>query len=50
MASSKTMYEIGANYFINKNMEITGEYARVNDRTLNNHNYNFVDVEFDFRF
>ena len=50
MASSKTMYEIGANYFINKNMEITAEYARVNDRTLNNHNYNFVDVELDVRF
>ncbi len=49
-ASSKTMYEIGANYFISKNVEITAEYARVNDRTLNDHNYNFVDVELDFRF
>ena len=48
--SSKTMYEVGANYFINKNLEITAEYARVNDRTLNKHDYNFVDVEFDFRF
>ena len=49
-ASSKTMYEAGLNYFINKNLEITTEYARVNDRTLAKHNYNFVDVEFDFRF
>ena len=50
--TQKTMYEVGANYFINKNLEITAEYARVNDRSLapGNHDYNFVDVEFDFRF
>ena len=48
--SAKTMYEVGANYFITKNLEITAEYARVNDRTLNKHDYNFVDVELDFRF
>ena len=44
------MYEVGLNYFFNKNLEITTEYARVNDRTLAHHNYNFVDVELDFRF
>ena len=44
------MYEVGANIFLNKNLEITAEYARVNDRTLNKQNYNFVDVELDFRF
>ncbi len=49
-ASSKTMYEAGFNYFFSKNLEITAEYAFVNDRTLNKHNYNFVDVELDFRF
>ena len=49
-ASSKTMYEAGINYFFTKNLEITAEYAFVNDRTLNKHNYNFVDVELDFRF
>ncbi len=48
--SSKTMYEVGVNYFFSKNLELTAEYARVNDRTLNKHNYNFVDVELDFRF
>ena len=51
--TSKTMYEVGANYFISKNMEITAEYARVNDRSIPNpdkHSYNFVDVELDFRF
>jgi len=48
--TSKTMYEIGANYFINKNLQINLEYARVNDRSLAKHNYNFVDVELDFRF
>ena len=48
--SAKTMYEVGMNYYFSKNLEITAEYARVNDRTLNNHDYNFVDVELDFRF
>ena len=49
-SSSKTMYEVGLNYYITKNLEITSEYARVNDRTLPDHNYNFVDIELDYRF
>ena len=52
-ATSKTMYEVGLNYFFSKNLELTCEYARVNDRSIANpdkHNYNFVDVELDFRF
>ena len=51
--NSKTMYEVGLNYFFNKRMQINAEYARVNDRSIANpdkHDYNFVDVEFDFRF
>ena len=48
--TSKTMYEIGLNYFITKNIQINAEYARVNDRTLNKHNYNFADIQFDIRF
>ena len=50
MSTSKTMYEVGFNYFFSKNLELTAEYALVNDRSLNKHNYNFVDVELDFRF
>ena len=51
--ASKTMYEVGLNYFFTKNLQLNAEYARVNDRTIANpdkHNYNFVDVELDFRF
>ncbi len=48
--TSKTMYEIGANYFFTKNLQLNFEYAFVNDRSLEKHNYNFVDVELDFRF
>jgi hypothetical protein len=48
-ASSKTMYEIGLNYYFSKNMQLNAEYARVNER-LHHDNYNFVDVELDFRF
>jgi hypothetical protein len=47
---AKTMYEVGLNYYFTKNLQINAEYARVNDRTLAKHNYNFVDVELDFRF
>lgn len=52
-SSSKTYYEIGADYLFNKNLQLNIEYARVNDRTIANpdkHNYNLVDVELDFRF
>jgi predicted porin len=51
--SSKTMYEVGMNYFFTKNLQLNLEYARVNDRSIANpdkHNYNFVDAELDFRF
>lgn len=50
---AKTMYEVGVNYYFTKNLQINAEYARVNDRTIANpdkHNYNFIDVELDFRF
>jgi hypothetical protein len=52
-ASSKTMYEVGVNYFFTKNLQLNLEYARVNDRNIANpdkHNYNFVDAQLDFRF
>lgn len=52
-SSSKTMYEMGINYVICKNLQVNMEYARVNDRTIANtdkHNYNFVDLQLDFRF
>lgn len=51
--SSKTFYEIGADYLFSKNLQLNVEYARVNDRTIadpDKHNYNLVDVELDFRF
>ena len=50
---SKTMYEVGANYFFTPKLQLNLEYARVNDRSIadpDKHNYNFVDVELDFRF
>lgn len=47
---SKTYYEIGVNYFFTKRLQLNVEYARVNDRTLDKHNYNLVDVQLDFRF
>ena len=51
--NSKTMYEIGANYMLTKNTQVNLEYARVNDRSIadhSKHDYNFFDVQFDFRF
>ena len=48
--TAKTSYEIGANYFFTKNLEMHLEYARINDRSLAKPDYNLVDVELDFRF
>ena len=47
--SSKTLYEVGADYVFTKNLQLNLEYARVNERK-NHMNYNMVDVELDFRF
>ena len=48
--SSKSLYEVGLNYFIHKNMQLNFEYARLNDRMRDKHNYNLMDVQLDFRF
>jgi len=48
-ATSKTYYEVGADYLFTKNLQVNFEYARVNERK-GNHNYNMFDVELDFRF
>ena len=47
--SSKTFYEIGADYLFSKNVQLNIEYARVNERATHQ-SYNLVDVELDFRF
>lgn len=49
-SSARTQYEIGMDYEFTKNLEISGEFARINDRSLANHNYNMVDIEVDVRF
>ena len=49
--TSKTLYEIGADYMFTKDLQLNIEYARVNERTTKAvYNYNLVDVELDFRF
>jgi predicted porin len=49
--TSKTFYEIGADYLFTKNLQLNLEYARVNERTdKGEYNYNLVDVELDIRF
>lgn len=49
-SKAKTMYEVGVNYLIHKNIQINAEVVRVNDRSLADHNYNMADIELDFRF
>ncbi|MCH3993883.1 MAG: OprO/OprP family phosphate-selective porin [Prevotella sp.] len=46
----RTQYEVGLDYEFNKNIELNGEYALINDRSLQKENYSVVDVEVDFRF
>ena len=51
--SSKTMYEVGLNYFFTKKLQLNIEYARVNDRSIvdpDRHDYSFFDAQLDFRF
>lgn len=48
--TSRTQYEIGANYRIGKSIMIGAEYARINDRSLAKPDYNMIDVEFDVKF
>ncbi|MBQ8047093.1 MAG: porin [Prevotella sp.] len=47
--TSKTFYEIGADYLFSKNLQLNVEYALVNERSIHK-NYNLLDVELDFRF
>lgn len=48
--TSRTQYEIGANYWIGKSIMIGAEYARINDSSLAKPDYNMIDVEFDVKF
>lgn len=47
---AKTQYEVGLNYLFHKNFQINAEYALVNNRALDKHNYSVFDVELAFRF
>lgn len=47
---ARTQYEAGLDYEFHKNIQIGGEYARINDRSLADHNYDMIDVEVCFRF
>ena len=48
--SAKTFYEVGADYYFTKNLKFSAEYALVNDRTLNKHNYSLVNTELSIKF
>lgn len=48
--NSITRYEAGLNWRLHKNLEMQAEYALVNDRSLDKHDYSMVDVEFCVRF
>jgi len=47
--TSKTMYEVGLNYYFTPRLQLNAEYGIVNERSTHK-NHNFVDVEFSFRF
>lgn len=48
--TARTQYEIGLNWLIHKNIEIQTEYALINDRAQEKHDYSMVDVEMCVRF
>lgn len=49
-ATSRSQYEVGMNWLIDKNLSVHAEYALINDRTLSKPNYSLVDVEFNVKF
>lgn len=50
-SDSRTQYEVGANYFFAKNIQLNAEYALINDRALTDgHNYSILEAELCFRF
>lgn len=46
----RTQYEIGLDYYFNKHICLTGEYAYIHDRALADPNYSMIDVELSYRF
>lgn len=48
--TSKTQYELGADYEFVHNLKISGEYVLVNDRSLEKENYSMVDIQLSIRF
>lgn len=50
MDMMKTQYEAGLNFHIGKNFTILTEFALINDRSLQKHNYSMADAEVCFRF
>lgn len=48
--SAKTFYEAGADYYFTKNLRLSAEYALVNDRNLNEHNYSLINTELSIKF
>ena len=48
--SAKTFYEAGADYYFTKNLRLSVEYALVNDRNLNEHNYSLINTELSIKF
>ncbi len=48
--TSKTNYEIGADFEFVKNLKLSAEYVYVNDRSLEKHNYSMIDTQLSFRF
>ncbi len=49
-STSRTQYEAGLNWMLNKSVELHAEYALINDRSLAKHNYSVVDLQFSVRF
>ena len=48
--SAKTFYEAGADYYFTKNLRLSAEYALVNDRNPNEHNYSLINTELSIKF
>ena len=48
--TSRTQYEVGLDYLVNKYLQFNVEYALINDRSLAKHNSNFVEAAMSVKF
>ena len=48
--TAKTMYELGGDYELTRNLKFSAEYVLVHDKMLEHQNYQMLDFQIGLRF